>query len=594
MIEKIIAEETKKIFKELYAKDLNLKNFIPSKTKENFTGDFTIVVFPLLSYARQAPDIVAKNIGEKLVENIDIVENYNVEKGFLNITINKNYWIKFSQELKFEDLVYIDLNKIENIVIEFSSPNTNKPLHLGHIRNNLLGVAISNILKFVGHNVTRVSLLNDRGIHICKTMIAWEEFGNKITPEEAGKKGDHLIGDFYVRFEQEYKKELQTLIDSGLTEEEAVKQSVLMNKAKRMLKKWERENKYVLEDWRKLNSWVIDGFNKTYKELGVVFDKVYLESETYLKGKDIVMRELTKGTVKINSDNSISIDLADVGLDEKILLRSDGTSVYITQDIGTAVERYGEYHFDKEIYVVGNEQIYHFKVLKEILKKFGYEWYNKIVHFSYGMVELPEGKMKSREGKVVDADDLIQEMYDTAKEKSDELGKLNDVSEEESREITKKIAMGALKYFILKVDPKKNMMFNPKESIDFNGNTGPFIQYTYTRINSLLEKAKSNNIEYSDDVSYSIDLDDKELQLIKKIYDFKNTISEAAQNLNPASIANYIYDLARMFNSFYQKVPILKIENSELKKFRLKLSENIALTIKVSLKLLGIDVPNKM
>ena len=594
MIEIDIAKAAQKAFLEIYNKELNKSNFIPSKTKEDFKGDFTIIVFPFLSYAKQSPDIVAENIGNNLIQQIDIIKDFNVVKGFLNLTLNEKYWINYSQNLSFEDLVNLNKTNPENIVVEFSSPNTNKPLHLGHIRNNLLGISISNILAFVGHNVTRVSLLNDRGIHICKTMISWEEFGNKITPEEANIKGDHLIGEFYVKFDQEYKKEIQQLVKTGLTEEEAAKQAPLIKKAKKLLKKWERNNKIVKENWSTLNSWVIKGFEETYKKLGVKFDKIYLESNTYLKGKDIVMRELTKGGVKFNSDNSVSIDLTDKGLDEKILLRADGTSVYITQDIGTAVLRYNEFEFDKQIYVVGNEQIYHFKVLKEILSKFGYDWANKLVHYSYGMVELPDGKMKSREGKVVDADDLIQEMINTATNKANELGKLNELSNTESEEIIKKIAMGALKYFILKVDPKKNMMFNPEESIDYNGNTGPFIQYTYTRINSLLEKAKAQNIKYSIKLNTDIPINNKELHLIKKIYNFNNTIQEAAKNLNPASIANYVFDLAKIFNSFYQEFQILKADSEELKIFRLKLAENVALTLKVSLKLLGINVPSKM
>lgn len=594
MIEQIIAKGAQEAFIDLYNKELNINTFLPTKTKDDFVGDFTIVVFPFLSYTKQAPEVVANNIGEFLLKNSDLIENFNVVKGFLNLSINNTFWINFISTLNLNDYFKFDIEKSINYVIEFSSPNTNKPLHLGHIRNNLLGVAISNILSFVGHKVKRVSLLNDRGIHICKSMVAWEDYGNKISPKEAGKKGDHLVGDFYVKFDQEYKKEIKALIESGMSEEEANNNSKLLNKAKKLLKKWERDNKIVIENWKTLNSWVIKGFNETYKELGVYFDKIYLESETYLKGKDVVMRELTKGNVKINEDNSISIDLRQEGLDEKILLRSDGTSVYITQDIGTAIERYNEYKFDEQIYVVGNEQIYHFKVLKEILKKFGYEWYHKIMHYSYGMVELPEGKMKSREGKVVDADDLIQEMYNTAKEKANELGKLNDLDKNESEEIIKKTAMGALKYFILKVDPKKNMMFNPKDSIDFNGNTGPFIQYAYTRINSLLENALSENFDFSHEIPSTISLQDKELELIKKIYDFKNVIFDASKNLNPASIANNAYSLAKQFNSFYQEFPILKAENIDLKTLRLLISQNVAITIKTALKLLGIEVPKKM
>jgi len=584
-----IAKSAKECFEANFDAKAELKFFIPTKTKKEIDGDFTLVMFPLLKLARTSPEKLSQTLGKCLKEKNEFVEDFTVIKGFLNLKISKNYWVNFASEFSPNQPYATQKPKI---VIEFSSPNTNKPLHLGHIRNNLLGMAISNLLKFAGNEVIRVSLLNDRGIHICKTMLAWEEWGDKITPEKAGKKGDHLIGDFYVKFDQEYKAEIQKLISSGMTKEQAEQNSELLNKAKKLLKKWERNNKQVREIWQLLNSWVIEGFNETYKKLGVEFDRIDYESETYLKGKDIVMRELTKGTVKINADNSVSIDLSDVGLDEKILLRSDGTSVYITQDIGTAIERYKEFNFDKHIYVVGNEQIYHFKVLKEILKKFGYDWYNRLFHYSYGMVELPEGKMKSREGKVVDADDLIEEMYETAREKSKELGKLDELSQDEADEMIKIIAMGALKYFILKVDPKKNMMFNPKESIDFNGNTGPFVQYSYTRINSMLNKAeKSNNFQFD---SNNIGLTEKELELIKELFDFQQVTEDAAKNLNPASIANYVYNLAKLFNSYYQETPILKAETENLRNFRLKLSQNIAETIKTSLNLLGIDVPKKM
>lgn len=567
-------------------------DIVLSKTKKEFEGDFTFVVFPFLKLVKAKPEDLAARIGNYLETNLDFVKSYNVVKGFLNVSIKDKYWKIYSLDFNLDNTFEKTKNP-KKIMLEFSSPNTNKPLHLGHIRNNLLGMSISNILDYTSDTVEKVSLLNDRGIHICKTMLAWEKWGEGITPEKAEKKGDHLIGDFYVEFENKYQDELKELESSGLSTEEAKAQSTLMKATQKMLKKWEHKNKKVHETWELLNSWVLKGFDDTYKKLGVSFDKIYFESETYLKGKDIIMRELSKGSVKINEDESVSIDLTDVGLDEKILLRSDGTTVYITQDIGTAVDRYNEYKFDKHYYVVGNEQIYHFKVLKEILKKFGYDWYDRIEHFSYGMVELPDGKMKSREGKVVDADDLIDEMIATAKAKANELGKL-DANDPDYEDIIFKIAMGALKYFILKVDPKKNMMFNPEESIDFNGNTGPFIQYTYTRINSLKKKSEESGIKLNIDVSKDISLNSKELKLIKELYDFKNVVKEAANSLNPASIANFVYDLAKSFNSYYQDTPIFKEENKDVKVFRLKLANNVAETIKKGLALLGIDVPERM
>jgi len=590
MIENTIKVNLIKAVSHLYSVDLDDKLLNISKTKPEHEGDFTLVVFPMVRLLKKTPEIIANELGNYLVNNVHDLSSFNVIKGFLNIKISSQYWLNYSKEFDYHDLVP-DNNTIEKIVIEFSSPNTNKPLHLGHIRNNLLGVALSNILKFVKNDVNKVSLLNNRGIHICKSMVAWEEWGNSVTPEQAGKKGDHLIGDFYVLFNTKFNEEISELMASGMTKEEAINNSTLLQRAKNLLKRWERGKKEVVDVWKKLNDWVEEGFNITYKELGVEFDKVYYESDTYLKGKDSVVRQMSTGIVKLNDDGSTSIDLTDVGLDEKILLRSDGTSVYITQDIGTAIERYEEYNFDKQIYVVGNEQIYHFKVLKQVLNKFGYDWYNKIDHFSYGMVELPEGKMKSREGTVVDADDLIAEMVKTAKEKTLELGKLQDATEQEIDEISKKIAMGALKYFILKVDPRKNMLFNPNESIDFNGNTGPFIQYSYTRIYSLLKKATKE--DFTKDYSI-IKISQKEIDLIKETYLFSTLVSDVAKNLNPAAIANYLYNLARMFNNFYHEMPILKLDDEIKKAFRLKLSENIAVVIKTGLSLLGIEVPSRM
>lgn len=593
MLELDIAKALKDLFQKEFNSDIQESNFYPTKTKKEFEGDFTLVIYPLLRYSKyNNPEELAEYLGDFLKQKFNFVKEYNVIKGFLNLIIDESYWKKYIIDLDIANNNFKSTNK--KIVIEFSSPNTNKPLHLGHIRNNLLGVSLANILKYTGNKVYRVSLLNNRGIHIMKTLYSWEHFFNFITPEEANKKGDHLVGDFYVKYEQEYKKEIDKLISEGYTKEEAVEKSEILSNTKKLLRKWERGNKIVLKNWETLNKWVEDGFALTYKELGVEFDQVYLESDTYLLGKDIILKELSKGNLKLNEDNSIYIDLTDVGLDKKILLRSDGTSVYITQDIGTAVQRYKEHLFDKHIYVVGNEQIYHFKVLREIMKRFGYKWYDKLIHFSYGMVELPEGKMKSREGKVVDADDLIKEMYETASKKASELGKLEDLPNDERENIIKTIAMGAMKYFILKVDPLKNIMFNPQESIEFDGNTGPFIQYTYTRISSLLRKSKEQGLNPSAQLTYNKPLTNKELELIKQLYIFNNVIDDSAKNLNPASIANYVYNIAKLFNSFYQEIPILKAENQESKLFRLKLSKDVAEVIKVSLMLLGIDVPERM
>lgn len=590
MIEENLYTDIVGLLKSLYGLIVDKDSINLTKTKSDQTGDFTLVVFPYVKHLKKSPEIIGNQIGNELMSKVDYISNFNVIKGFLNLSISSDFWLNYNNKFSTNDLIPNNIEK-KNIVIEFSSPNTNKPLHLGHIRNNLLGLSLSNILMFNKHNLTRVSLLNNRGIHICKSMLAWEKWGDNVTPETSNKKGDHLIGDFYVLFETKYQEEIKQLMDGGMSKEEAIENSDLLKKAQKLLKKWERGKKDVFELWKKLNDWVEEGFNETYKKLGVEFDKTYYESDTYLLGKDRVVRQMSTGTVKLNEDGSASIDLTEEGLDEKILLRSDGTSVYITQDIGTAIQRYEEYNFDKQIYVVGNEQIYHFKVLKEVLKKFGYDWYDRIEHFSYGMVELPHGKMKSREGTVVDADDLIDEMFNTAKQKTLELGKLQDASEEEIDDISMKIAMGALKYFILKVDPRKNMLFNPEESIDFNGNTGPFIQYSYTRINSLISKANENDFEIND---ISIQLSDKEKDLIKEVYSFKTMISDAAKNLNPAAIANYLYNLAKSYNSFYQEMPILKLDDKALKSFRLKLSKNVAETIKTGLSLLGIEVPTRM
>jgi len=535
-------------------------------------------------------------LGDFFVNNVHEVCKYNVVKGFLNLKLNDAYWINYLNSIcKQEKFGFVQAETTgKTIMVEYSSPNTNKPLHLGHIRNNLLGYSVAEILKANGHKVLKVNLVNDRGIHICKSMLAWQKWGNGETPESSGLKGDKLVGNYYVKFDQEYKKEIAGLIASGITEDNAKEKASLIQEAREMLRKWEAGDKQVNELWATMNGWVYAGFDVTYKAMGVDFDKIYYESETYKLGKAIVLEGLEKKVLIQKEDGSVWADLTEDGLDQKILLRSDGTSVYMTQDIGTAHQRFSEFKLDDHTYVVGNEQNYHFQVLKLVLKKLGYHWSDNINHLSYGMVELPEGKMKSREGTVVDADDLISEMILTAKQTSDELGKLEGFTKDEAASVFNMIGLGALKYFILKVDPKKTMMFNPQESIDFNGNTGPFIQYTHARIKSVLRKVKDAGIEVSNNINSNIELSVKELELIKLLFDFPNTIAEAGQHHSPAIIANYIYDLAKEYNQFYHDHLVVKEEQADIREFRIQISKKVADTLKIGASLLGIEVPERM
>lgn len=558
------------------------------ENKTDFEGDFTVVIFPLVKQLKKSPDALGQEIGEALINSSDFVEGFNVVKGFLNLKIKNKYFI---ESFKAEERNFGTVTpKNQTVMVEYSSPNTNKPLHLGHIRNILLGYSVAQILKEAGYDVIKTQIVNDRGIHICKSMLAWEKFGNGETPADSGLKGDKLVGNYYVKFDQEYKKEIQHLVEDGLGEDEAKKQAPIFVEAQKMLLDWEQENPQVRELWQKMNQWVYDGFGETYKRLGVDFDQIQYESNTYILGKDLIQEGLAKGVLYQKEDGSVWCDLSDEGLDQKLLLRSDGTSVYMTQDLGTAVERFKQNDIQKLIYTVGNEQDYHFQVLFKILKKLGYDWAEHLYHLSYGMVELPHGKMKSREGTVVDADDLMQEMYLTAKEKAQELGKLEHLPEEDKESSYEIVGQGALKYYMLKVDPKKKMLFNPEESIDFNGNTGPFIQYTYARIQSLLEKAGYEPQDLADD----IEINAYEKELITHLGNFKTVVSKAAETLSPAQLANYIYDLVKSYNSFYQNNPILNQEDAAVKNLRLKLSALTAKTIKRGLELLGIGVVNRM
>ena len=556
------------------------------QNKTDFEGDFTVVIFPLVKLAKKSPDVLGNELGEEL-KNQGAIENYNVVKGFLNLTINNLAFVQNFKEIKAQ--FDVKENKNQTVMVEYSSPNTNKPLHLGHIRNNLLGFSVAQILKEAGYNVVKTQIINDRGIHICKSMLAWEKFGKGETPETTGLKGDKLVGNYYVEFDKNYKAQISELKEQGLDEETAKKQAPIILEAQKMLLDWEQENKQVRDLWEKMNSWVYAGFNETYKRLGVDFDQVQYESNTYILGKDIIEDGLAKGVFFKKEDNSVWIDLTEDGLDQKLVLRGDGTSVYMTQDLGTAVERFKQNDIQKLIYTVGNEQDYHFQVLFLILKKLGYDWANQLYHLSYGMVELPEGKMKSREGTVVDADDLMQEMYVTAKEKSEELGKLEGLTDEEKEKSYEIVGLGALKYFMLKVDPKKKMLFNPAESIDFNGNTGPFIQYTYARIQSLLNRA---NFVEADFGNYQPN--DSEKELIMQLSNFKEVVEKAAETLSPAQVANYVYDLVKTYNSFYQNNPVMTLEDENAKQFKLQISDLTAKTIKKSLNLLGINVVNRM
>jgi arginyl-tRNA synthetase len=590
-LEEIISGAVVEAAKELWSADVSEQMVQVQKTRKDFSGDLTVVVFPLVRIAKKSPEETANVLGHYLKDKCSEIEDYNVIKGFLNLVIAKDYWLAFiSDLLRTTDFGIVKAGDDSlSDVVEYSSPNTNKPLHLGHVRNNLLGYSISQILEAAGKKVKKVNLINDRGIHICKSMIAWQKFGNGATPESTGLKGDKLVGDYYVKFDQEYKKQIAELVKGGQEQKEAESNATLMIEAREMLLKWEAGDAEVRALWEKMNAWVYAGFDKTYEQMGVSFDQIYYESETYKLGKKIILDGLEKGVLIREEDGSVWADLTDKKLDKKILLRSDGTSVYMTQDVGTAHQRYSESSFDQHIYVVGNEQNYHFQVLKLVLEKLGFAWANKLHHLSYGMVELPEGKMKSREGTVVDADELMEEMIQTARRMSDELGKLGDYSDSEKQTINRQVGMGALKYFILKVDPKRNMLFDPKESIDFNGNTGPFIQYTYARIQSVLRKsgAVAENVP-------EIEMNEKEVGLAKLLYEFPDIIQSSAETHNPAVIANYMYELAKEFNQFYHDYSILGADNEEQKLFRIQIAEQVGKLIFKGMSLLGIEVPERM
>lgn len=566
------------------------------KTKKEFEGDITLVVFPFVKIARKSPEQTAEQLAAELKNQYPMIRSYNIIKGFLNLSIDSSYWLSELEIMHAESRFGTKMpdENADLMMIEYSSPNTNKPLHLGHIRNNLLGFSIAEIQKANGWQVVKTNIVNDRGIHICKSMLAWKLFGNGETPESTGMKGDHLVGKYYVEFDKAYKAEIRELMEKGLSEEEAKKEAQLIKQAQEMLLKWEQGDEEVRSLWHTMNSWVYTGFDETYRKLGVDFDKIYYESETYTQGKEKVEEGVAKGVFYQREDNSVWADLTADGLDEKLLLRADGTSVYMTQDIGTAKIRYEEYPIKKMVYVVGNEQNYHFQVLSILLDKLGFAWGKDLVHFSYGMVELPEGKMKSREGTVVDADDLVEEMISTARETSQELGKLDGITEEEAVNIARMVGLGALKYFILKVDPKKSMTFNPKESIDFNGNTGPFIQYTHARIKSVLRKADEQGISHKSLTGKNIPLSEKENYLVQTLAEFPQIVKEAGDEFSPALIANYIYELVKEYNQFYHDFSILREENADLKVFRLVLSETIANVIKTGMGLLGIEVPERM
>ena len=582
--------------KALYGQDVPAKMVQLQKTKKEFEGHLTLVVFPFLKMSKKSPEQTAQEIGEYLQQHEPAIANFNVIKGFLNLTIASDVWIELLNKIHADQKWGIQEASADAplVMIEYSSPNTNKPLHLGHVRNNLLGNALANVMAANGNKVVKTNIVNDRGIHICKSMLAWLKYGNGETPESSGKKGDHLVGDYYVAFDKHYKAEVAELMEKGLTKEEAEAQSPLMLEAREMLRKWEANNPEVRALWKKMNEWVYAGFDETYRMMGVSFDKIYYESDTYLEGKEKVMEGLEKGFFFRKEDGSVWADLTAEGLDHKLLLRGDGTSVYMTQDIGTAKLRFQDYPINKMIYVVGNEQNYHFQVLSILLDKLGFEWGKDLVHFSYGMVELPEGKMKSREGTVVDADDLMEAMIETAKETSNELGKLDGLTKEEADDIARIVGLGALKYFILKVDARKNMTFNPKESIDFNGNTGPFIQYTYARIQSILRKAAEAGLTIPAVIPAGIELSTKEEGLIQMLADFTNVVKQAGSDYNPSILANYTYDLVKEYNQFYHDFSILREENEAVKVFRLALSQNVGKVVKLAMGLLGIEVPERM
>lgn len=594
-IDSIISAAAAEALKALYGLEVEAATITPQTTKKEFEGNLTLVVFPYLKASRKSPEATAQELGAYMQEHCEAVRSFNVIKGFLNIVIEPKFWLGVLDHVHSTENYGFTAATPESelVMIEYSSPNTNKPLHLGHVRNNLLGYSLSRIMEANGKRVVKTNIVNDRGIHICKSMLAWQKWGNGVTPETAGKKGDHLIGDFYVAFDKHYKEELKELEAQGMTKEEAEAASPLMKEAREMLRRWEAGDEEVRGLWRTMNEWVYAGFDETYKRLGVDFDKIYYESETYLEGKEKVLEGLDKGIMYRKEDNSVWADLTADGLDHKLLLRSDGTSVYMTQDIGTAKLRYQDYPIDKMIYVVGNEQNYHFQVLSLLLDRLGFKWGKDLVHFSYGMVELPEGKMKSREGTVVDADDLMDEMINTAKETSAQLGKLDDCTQEEADKISATIGLGALKYFILKVDPRKNMTFNPKESIDFNGNTGPFIQYTYARIRSVLRRAVADQIAETF-VADNVEPNEKEIALIQRLADFPAIVAEAGRTYSPALVANYAYDLVKEYNQFYHDYSILREENSDVRAFRLTLSRTVSDIVRRSMWMLGIDVPERM
>ena len=593
--ETFIQTKAAEAIKSLYGADVEQGSLQVQVTRKEFEGDYTLVVFPLLKVSHSSPENTGKAIGEWLRENVSEIAGYNCVKGFLNISFSPLYWNElFNDILSDNDFGQLPSTG-QNIMVEFSSPNTNKPLHLGHIRNNLLGDSVSRLLKACGNNVMKVTLVNDRGVHICKSMLAWLKAGNGITPENSGKKGDHLVGDCYVAFNDIYKKEVDELVAGGMTKDQAEKEAPSLKEAHEMLVKWEEGDKDVRELWKTMNGWVMDGFDKTYRELGISFDKTYFESETYLLGKELVQKGLDMGVFVKDPDGSVWCDLTADGLDRKLLLRSDGTSVYMTQDLGTAERRFSEYKLDSHVYVVGNGQNYQFQVLKLILGKLGFKWADDIFHLSYGMVELPEGKMKSREGTVVDADDLLEQMYDEARKTSEESGKLADMSDDEKASLYKMIGLGALKYFIIKVDPKKTMLFNPKESIDFNGNTGPFIQYTHARIKSILRKADDQGISHkAADVLASIEPSAKETRLIKLLSTYPAKVAEAGAAYSPAVIANYAYDLAKEFNQYYHDTRILQEEDQDVRRFRLVLIQTVAEVLVKAMDILGIQLPERM
>ena len=595
-IESKLQEAIVKALSHLYNLDVKSSDVIIQKTSKDFEGHCTVVVFPYLKSSKKSPEQTGTDIGNWLVENVDFIAQFNVVKGFLNISIQSSTWIEILNTIH-EDMLYGHKEVKSDapfVMIEYASPNTNKPLHLGHVRTILLGYTLSKILHANGYQVFKTNLVNDRGIHICKSMLAWMKWGNGETPESTGMKGDHLVGKYYVEFDKHYKLEVKTMMDTGQTKEFAEANAPLMNEARELLILWEAGDPNTLALWSKMNNWVYQGFDRTYGRLGVDFDKIYYESSTYLDGKEVVMKGLKDGILYQKEDKSIWIDLTGEGLDQKLLLRGDGTSVYMTQDIGTAKQRFNDHHIDKMVFVVGNEQNYHFQVLSIILDKLGFSFGKDLIHFSYGMIELPEGKMKSREGTVVDADDLMTEMEETAQKTSEELGKLDDCSPDEIKQITSMVGLGALKYFILKVDPKKNMVFNPKESIDFNGNTAPFIQYTHARIKSVLRNAESQGIYVNEKLNGSIALSKKEESLIQNLYNYPSIVNQAGEEFNPALIANYVYELVKEYNQFYHDCPILKEADEDIRDLRLTLSANIAKVIKDGMDLLSIQVPERM